>query len=51
MNIKKLLPSLNRKGNTTDMKLHNSRFLLIYFSNLNIYQAKLMLCYTSFNNS
>jgi hypothetical protein len=36
--------SLNRKGNTTDMKIYNSRFLLIFFLNFNIYQAKIMLC-------
>ena len=39
------LTSLNRKGNTTDMKIYNSRFLLIFFLNFNIYQAKIMLCY------
>ena len=37
--------SLNRKGNTTDMKIYNSRCLLIFFLNFNIYQAKIMLCY------
>ena len=39
------LTSLNRKGNATDMKIYNSRFLLIFFLNFNIYQAKIMLCY------
>jgi hypothetical protein len=34
------LTSFNRKGNTTDMKIYNSRFLLIFFLNFNIYQAK-----------
>jgi hypothetical protein len=37
--------SPNRKGNTTDMKIYNSRFLLISFLNFIIYQAKIMLCY------
>jgi hypothetical protein len=35
----------NRKGNTTDMEIYNSRFLLIFFLNFNIHQAKIMLCY------
>jgi len=39
------LTSLNRKGNTTDMKIYNSWFMLIFFLNLNIYQARIMLCY------
>jgi hypothetical protein len=37
------LISLNRKGTTTDMKIYNSRFLLIFFLNFNIYQAKITL--------
>ena len=41
----KTVTSLNRKGNTTDMEIYNSRFLLIFFLNFNIYQAKIMLCY------
>ena len=39
------LTSLNRKGNATDMKISNSWFMLIFFLNFNIYQAKIMLCY------
>jgi hypothetical protein len=35
------LTSLNRKGNTTDMKIYNSRYLLIFFLNFDIYQAEI----------
>jgi hypothetical protein len=34
------LTNLNRKGNTTDMKIYNSMFLLIFFLNFNIFCMK-----------
>jgi hypothetical protein len=43
------LTSLNRKGNTTDMKIYNSWFMLIFFLNLNIYQTKIILFFIKAN--
>ena len=49
--VKDDLPSPNRHSNTTYMKLYNKRFMLMFFLNLNVYQAKIMLCYLSFKNT
>jgi hypothetical protein len=33
------------------MKLNNKRFMLMFFLNVNVYQATIMLCYLNFKNT